>query len=120
MERKEAIQQLNIEKDSLRRLAIDCGITELKPKLEAIFMAIEALKDDWIPCGEGLPELGKDVLVTDIDGDVDIMSLEELPCSQIKVWQYDFNEWVDFEDVIAWKPKPISYKGGKKEKKNDA
>lgn len=43
MTKEEAIQQLNIEKDSLRRLVIDCGITELKPKFEAISMAIEAL-----------------------------------------------------------------------------
>lgn len=44
MTREEAIKILDAERMSLRRLTIDSNIMQLKPKYEAIIMAIEALK----------------------------------------------------------------------------
>ena len=44
MTREEAIKILDVERMSLKRLTIDSNIIQLKPKYEAIIMAIEALK----------------------------------------------------------------------------
>lgn len=91
---------------------------------EAFRMAIEALlveaKDDWIPCSKGLPNIGEDVLTTDIYGDVDIETLTEVSRSDDVIWEDEDGFYTDFEDIIAWMPKPKPYKGDKKEKKNDA
>ena len=91
---------------------------------EAFRMAIEALsvevKDDWVPCSKGLPDIGEDVLTTDIYGDVDIETLTEVPRSDNVIWEDEDGFYTDFEDIIAWMPKPKPYKGDKKEKKNDA
>lgn len=69
----------------------------------AIDMAIESLQDDWIPVSEGLPEVGRSVLISD------------------GVWTAEGcyradGSWQQFrwdclkEDVNAWKPLPEPYR----------
>lgn len=79
---------------------------------EAFRMAIEALsaKADWIPCSKGLPDIGEDVLTTDIYGDVDIETLTEVSRSDDVIWEDEDGFYTDFEYIIAWMPKPKPYK----------
>lgn len=80
---------------------------------EAFRMAIKALstKADWVPCSKGLPDIGEDVLTTDIYGDVDIETLMEVPRSDDVIWEDEDGFYTDFEYIIAWMPKPKPYKG---------
>ena len=77
-------------------------------------MAIKALstKADWVPCSKGLPDIGEEVLTTDIYGDVDIETLTEVPRSDDIIWEDEDGFYTDFEYIIAWMPKPKPYKGG--------
>lgn len=68
----------------------------------------------WIPCSERLPEHDEDVLITDEYGDVSIASIEFFE-RQPDPWQWaDENGYRICYKVLAWMPRPESYK-----KKND-
>ena len=70
---------------------------------KTIELAISALKDEWIPVTERLPEDRQKVLVTTESGNV-----------QILLW----NQWFQTQtrypktEVIAWQPLPEPYKKG--------
>jgi len=77
---------------------------------EALDMAIFALEkleqDRWIPCKEGLPELGVDVLITDEYGDVLQATYTEWLGNESFI---SAEESIIIEDVIAWRPLPEAY-----------
>ncbi len=116
MKRKEAIEQIkshiSYAEFCARYWHNDRDVEKAYDDIEAFRMAIEALqaKDDWIPCSKGLPDIGEEVLTTDIYGDVDIETLMEVPRSDNFIWEDEGGFYTDFEDIIAWMPKPKPYK----------
>lgn len=116
MTKKEAIELLKLQISSAEFYARytnnDKDAEEELKNAEAFRMAVEALsaKVDWIPCSKGLPDIGEDVLTTDIYGDVDIETLTEVPRSDDVIWEDEDGFYTDFEYIIAWMPKPKPYK----------
>lgn len=83
------------------------------PPDKALDMAIESLKQNqWIPCSERLPEVGKEVLVTVWDG-VKIAHFNIRWADGEQEWcfeEFDLNG-EDFNDVKAWCELPEPYEG---------
>ena len=66
-----------------------------------------------IPCSERLPEIDKDVLVT--DGELCwVCSLFESPDIEdgLYQWEYNYGHWYEFETWVAWMPLPEIYQEG--------
>ena len=75
--------------------------------LTALDVAISALKDEWIPTSERLPEEGKNVLFCDIDNDIMLgYHLTHAPATHF----VEKGSWEDMKNVRAWMPKPEPYK----------
>lgn len=66
----------------------------------------------WTPCSERLPEIDKDVLVTDGESCL-VCSLFESPDIEdgLYQWEDDYGHWHEFETWVAWMPLPEPYKG---------
>lgn len=54
----------------------------------------------WIPVSERLPDIGERVLISKVNGHIDIDYVDEE-----KHWRWVFDDW-----VVAWKPLPEPYK----------
>lgn len=54
----------------------------------------------WIPVSERLPDIGERVLISKVNGHIDIDYVDEE-----KHWHWVFDDW-----VVAWKPLPEPYK----------
>lgn len=64
----------------------------------------------WIPCSERLPEIDKEVLVT--DGELYwVCSLFESPDVEdgLYQWEDNYGHWHEFETWVAWMPLPDPY-----------
>ncbi len=71
-------------------------------------------EQQWIPCSERLPEIDKEVLVT--DGEICwVCSLFESPDIEdgYHQWEDNYGHWHEFDTWIAWMPLPEPYKGGR-------
>ena len=69
----------------------------------------------WIPCSERLPEIDKEVLVT--DGELCwVCSLFESPDIEdgLYQWEDNYGHWHEFETWVAWMPLP-PYRGGEQD-----
>ena len=67
----------------------------------------------WIPCSERLPEIDKEVLVT--DGELCwVCSLFESPDIEdgLYQWEDNYGHWHEFETWVAWMPLPELYQEG--------
>ena len=67
----------------------------------------------WIPCSERLPEIDKEVLVT--DGELCwVCSLFESPDIEdgLYQWEDNYGHWNEFETWVAWMPLPEIYQEG--------
>lgn len=80
--------------------------------------AAEELKEQfvnegvWQIIGVTLPEVGKDVLICDIDGDIYLTHRVNIDSTKFAF----FNEWGDkIKNVVAWMPLPEPYTGGMEE-----
>ena len=75
-------------------------------------MAIEALeRQRWIPVTERLPEIDKEVLVT--DGELCRgCSLFEPQDNEdgLYQWEDNYGHWYEFETWVAWMPLPEYYR----------
>lgn len=69
-------------------------------------------KSVWQIMGVTLPEVGKDVLICDIDGDIYLTHRVNLDSTKFAF----FNEWGDkIKNVVAWMPLPEPYTGDMEE-----
>ena len=60
----------------------------------------------WQIMGVTLPEVGKDVLICDIDGDIYLTHRVNIDSTKFAF----FNEWGDkIKNVVAWMPLPAPY-----------
>ena len=79
---------------------------------KSLDMAIEALeRQRWIPVTERLPEIDKEVLVT--DGELCwVCSLFESPDIEdgLYQWEDNYGHWYEFETWVAWMPLPEYYR----------
>ena len=69
----------------------------------------------WIPVSERLPEIDKEVLVT--DGELCwVCSLFESPDIEdgLYQWEDNYGHWHEFETWVAWMPLP-PYRGGEQD-----
>ena len=69
----------------------------------------------WIPVSERLPEIDKEVLVT--DGELYwVCSLFESPDIEdgLYQWEDNYGHWHEFETWVAWMPLP-PYRGGEQD-----
>ena len=76
----------------------------------------EKLLPHWIPCSERLPEIDKEVLVT--DGEIYwVCSLFESPDIEdgLYQWEDNYGHWHELDTWIAWMPLPEPYKGGEQD-----
>ena len=67
----------------------------------------------WIPVSERLPEIDKEVLVT--DGELCwVCSLFESPDIEdgLYQWEDNYGHWNEFETWVAWMPLPEIYQEG--------
>lgn len=77
------------------------------PEWYALSKAIQAIRHiTWIPVKDKLPEYGVYVLTCSADGSVEIQSLEY---SSYYYWKNRKGDCIDFDEVIAWMPSPVSY-----------
>ena len=70
----------------------------------------------WIPCSERLPEIDKEVLVT--DGEIYwVCSLFESPDTEdgFYQWEDNYGHWHEYDTWIAWMPLPEPYKEGEQD-----
>ena len=70
----------------------------------------------WIPCSERLPEIDKEVLVT--DGELCwVCSLFESPDIEdgLYQWEDNYGHWYEFETWVAWMPLPEPYQRGEQD-----
>ena len=73
------------------------------------------IPNNWIPCSERLPEIDKEVLVT--DGELCwVCSLFESQDIEdgLYQWEDNYGHWHEFETWVAWMPLPEPYKGEQK------
>ena len=104
-------------------MTIDEAIKDIKDNIKPVVggksldMAIEALeRQRWIPVTERLPEIDKEVLVT--DGELCwVCSLFESPDIEdgLYQWEDNYGHWHEFETWVAWMPLPELYQGGEQE-----
>lgn len=69
--------------------------------------------NNWIPCSERLPEIDKEVLVT--DGELCwVCSLFESQDIEdgLYQWEDNYGHWHEFETWVAWMPLPEPYQEG--------
>ena len=98
--------------------------TERDSLIVAVQKAFDALEqaetncseipNNWIPCSERLPEIDKEVLVT--DGELCwVCSLFESQDIEdgLYQWEDNYGHWHEFETWVAWMPLPEPYQGGK-------
>ena len=67
--------------------------------------------NNWIPCSDRLPEIDKEVLVT--DGELCwVCSLFESPDIEdgLYQWEDNYGHWYEFETWVAWMPLPEYYR----------
>ena len=101
-------------------MTIDEAIKDIKDNIKPVVggisldMAIEALeRQRWIPVTERLPEIDKEVLVT--DGELCwVCSLFESPDIEdgLYQWEDNYGHWHEFETWVAWMPLPELYQEG--------
>lgn len=88
--------------------------TERDSLIVAVRKAFDALKKQrWIPCSERLPEIDKEVLVT--DGELCwVCSLFESQDIEdgLYQWEDNYGHWHEFETWVAWMPLPEPYQEG--------
>ena len=104
-------------------MTIDEAIKDIKDNIKPVVggisldMAIEALeRQRWIPVTERLPEIDKEVLVT--DGELCwVCSLFESPDIEdgLYQWEDNYGHWYEFETWVAWMPLPEIYQEGEQE-----
>ena len=118
MTTEEAITRLNSLLDSITNVYIffskknmfSSRTNILSEDTIAIKMAIKALSEQeeqkWVPCSEGMPEDGQEVLFCDIDNDVmkgyHVKGRPKTHFSQDGTYE-------DKKNVIAWRPSPYPY-----------
>ena len=95
-------------------MTIDEAIKDIKDNIKPVVggksldMAIEALeRQRWIPVTERLPEIDKEVLVT--DGELCRgCSLFEPQDNEdgLYQWEDNYGHWYEFETWVAWMPLP--------------
>ena len=103
-------------------MTIDEAIKDIKDNIKPVVggisldMAIEALeRQRWIPVTERLPEIDKEVLVT--DGELCRgCSLFEPQDNEdgLYQWEDNYGHWHEFETWVAWMPLP-PYRGGEQD-----
>ena len=101
-------------------MTIDEAIKDIKDNIKPVVggksldMAIEALeRQRWIPVTERLPEIDKEVLVT--DGELCRgCSLFEPQDNEdgLYQWEDNYGHWYEFETWVAWMPLPEIYQEG--------
>lgn len=84
---------------------------ELLGMVTALGYKHEKTSQQWIPCKTRLPAPCTDVIVTDVDGDVEIASLEYDWNDKLVWWHIDYGQL----EVHAWKPLPDPWKGEQNE-----
>lgn len=63
----------------------------------------------WLRMDEALPEVGKNILVCDIDGDIYFTRRVNNSSTQFSF----YDEWGDkIKNIVAWMPLPAPYKEG--------
>lgn len=91
---------------SLRMIKSTCYIGNRK-FLDALEQAVEMLEaQEWIPCKERLPEVGRSVLLSRRSMDTREGCLQ----ADGKWWQYRWNEILNANQVNAWMPLPEPYR----------
>lgn len=74
------------------------------------------IPNNWIPCSKRLPEIDKEVLVT--DGELCwVCSLFESQDIEdgLYQWEDNYGHWHEFETWVAWMPLPEPYQEGEQE-----
>lgn len=82
----------------------ECSNCVLNPKKRIV-----ETKPQWTPVAEGLPEKEDEVLVTTSWDDVCMAW-----CDNGK-WRAEYINEYDDDEIVAWMPKPESYKGRRKD-----
>jgi len=115
--------------NSCNRDCSKCSLsTRMVDRSNALIMAIEALEkaemnyleipDSWIPCSEGLPKEGYEVLITKEPFKIKGYEKEVIEAKRsidprsgkIEWWSPEFGSLTD-ESVLAWMEKPKPWKG---------
>ena len=84
---------------------------------QALAMGIKALEQQeqqWISCSDVLPDIDKEVLVTNYAGG--IYDVEVDSCGEYEDGSGRF--WYTFQNPIAWMPLPEPYRGERNEDNN--
>ena len=118
---EEIIEELEVERTTANNtfakyeMKVDLGrVFGLEKAIEIIKQEAEKYNNGWIPCSERLPEYDEEY-IKKYNNDkqyIVICKYSYEPTvahfSKEKIWYYD--DFVKFNDVIAWQPLPEPYK----------
>ena len=119
--RQAAIDEIHEDADWLASQGSDWQVERME-RDKSILMSLPSVQpetncseipNNWIPCSERLPEIDKEVLVT--DGELCwVCSLFESPDIEdgLYQWEDNYGHWYEFETWVAWMPLPEPYQEG--------
>ena len=112
--RQAAIDEIHEDAEWLASQGSDWQVERME-RDKSILMSLPSVQPEqrWIPVTERLPEIDKEVLVT--DGELCwVCSLFESPDIEdgLYQWEDNYGHWYEFETWVAWMPLPEPYQEG--------
>lgn len=108
---------IEIDSDYYEMLKHDVELGNNYLPCKIIANATPLPKGHWIPVSKRLPEIGKNVLVTNIYGDIFVWTLyKDYPKASIYTgekglyWENEVGDFEEFEEAIAWCELPEPYR----------